>query len=1420
MTSHSPQSTGLEIAVIGMAGRFPGAPSLDRFWENLINDRESLVPLSDEHLREQGATEEDLKDPAYLKIGGLLKNSDHFDAAFFGYSPREAAILDPQQRLFLECAWEALETAGYLGEESPSQVGVFAGAGMNGYLLNLYANSEIRKTTSPYEIFVGNDKDFLATRVSYKLNLCGPSMSIQTACSSSLVAVHTACQSLLSGECDLALAGGVAVSKQLGYRAQQGNIYSPDGHCRPFESRANGTVGGNGVGVVVLKRLEDALSDGDTIDAVIKGSAVTNDGAHKVSYTAPQVDSQAAAIRNALTLADVSAATISYIEAHGTGTAMGDPIEIAALTQAFREQTDQRQFCALGSVKSNIGHLDAAAGIAGFIKTVLALKNRQIPATLHFENPNPEIDFTDSPFRVHSQLSTWEATSHARRAGVSSFGIGGTNAHVILEEAPSAHPLTETRKSPQLLPVSAKSAEALAEMVTRLGQYFQKQPNSSLAHAAFTLQEGRRSFAYRNAVIADDISGIIAELEKPRDPTPVLKNPLLILLFPGQGSPSEGLSPDLLEIPPLCQEVIQSIDPSETITRECLRLFSQQYSLAKLVLDLGIRPAGLLGHSFGEIAAAALAGIFDLKDALHLVTLRSRLMEASPTGAMITVGCSPDKIAPFLNKDLFLAAHNAPDWITISGTTAAIESLKNTLKAEGLPTRCLPTARAFHSPTMDPVAKAVRENLTQISLNSPAFPIISSLTGTWLTHEEATNPDYWARQVREPVKFTQAVETAKSLPDPVFLELSPTPTLTNLVKQHGPLNDIIMVDQKTPSHLAAQLWTIGFSVRWKTLRGEERGRRIPLPTTPFQRSRFWIPPHFQAERKTPQSPVYLPTWKRLPPLSSPSKRQRWLIFGDASNLAEELEKSGNDVCVVEPGEKFETAGFRRFTVNPAAPQSFRDLLSNLADRETRPDHIVFSWKDAEALQNLALALTKQIYLSVITTSEEVLGTENLSPETPGLHGLALVLAQEFPHLSCRVIDLDGETSPANLANELSLTQGPSKVALRGAFRWEPCFENLELDQGKLPLDQTYFLVGDLSSELAKIWAKNLGLSETAKIVLLNTNPDLNPATWLPDFTPDWHATIPKLEDLADTFQSALKANGRPDGVFLCSPTTNQTSAAPLSLLSTAHWNYNHRTKAGLILALDGVLAVSNPRFVCVQSSLSSVLGGIGLGAYAAANVQLDQLIIARNRRGPTRWLGLNWDRIASDDSEISSGRFGGDSEPAFSAAEVWEITEKSLAQNISGILITSPTLLQDRLDHWVEKRTHSTSENQPIAQHTRPELTNAYLAPRTEIEKVIITIWEEFLGMQGIGAEDNFFALGGHSLLAIQIIARLRETFPVEIELRHLVSDNPTPASMVAILEADLPKDEQLDDMENLLAEIQELSPEEARSQLTPAAKS
>jgi acyl transferase domain-containing protein len=701
-------TTGLEIAVIGMAGRFPGAQSVDEFWRNLQQSVESIAPLDDEYLLAQGVSADTLANPSYVKVGGLLQGSDLFDAEFFGISPREAEILDPQQRLFLETAVEALETAGYDSERYSGSIGIYGGAGMNGYLLNLYSNASIRESVSPYDLFVANDKDFLTTRISYKLNLTGPSVDVQTACSSSLVAVHMACQSLLSGECDIALAGGVAISKQLGYWVQAGSIYAPDGHCRAFDAQAAGTVSGNGVGIVVLKRLADAIADGDSIDAVIKGSAINNDGALKMSYTAPSVEAQAAVIRAAQIMAEVSARSICYIEAHGTGTVLGDPIEIAALTQAFGADTAESGFCAIGSVKTNIGHLDAAAGISGFIKTVLALKHQQIPASLHFQQPNPQIDFDNSPFYVNAALADWPTQDSPRRAGVSAFGIGGTNAHVVLEEAPkeTSKPILTNPEHPHLIVLSAKTPTALEQASLNLAAHLESahlEPahletalentalsldsaqSLDLGDVAHTLKIGRRAYDHRRAIVCQIIPEAIKQLRM-QSCQKIAEQPSVIFLFSGQSSQHVNMAKALYHTEPIfkrtldrCAEILGDEIPLLEILSASISsasnpftsgsdlnqtaytqpaLFAVEYSLAQLWMAWGLQPTALLGHSLGEYVAACLASVFDLKTALKLVTLRGRLMQQMPSGAMLTVALSAEAVTPWLSDEIALAVSN------------------------------------------------------------------------------------------------------------------------------------------------------------------------------------------------------------------------------------------------------------------------------------------------------------------------------------------------------------------------------------------------------------------------------------------------------------------------------------------------------------------------------------------------------------------------------------------------------------------------------------------------------------------------------------------------------------------------------------------------------------------------------------------
>ncbi len=711
------------VAIVGLSGRFPGAPSVERFWDNLCSGLSSIARFSDEELAAAGVSPEQRRDPRYVPAGGVLDGVELFDAGFFGYNPREAELLDPQQRLFLECAWEALENAGYDSQRVPGPVGVFASLGFSRYLGQILANGD-PAAVGGLQLLLGNDKDFLATRVSYKLDLAGPSMTVQTACSSSLVAVHLACQNLRLGACDMALAGGVSIAlpQGSGYLYEEGGIASPDGFCRAFDAEARGTVGGSGIGIVVLKRLEDALADGDTIHAVLLGSAVNNDGGTaKAGYTAPSVAGQAAVIAAALAAAGVSPESVGYVEAHGSGTPLGDPIEVAALNQVFGRGTRRAGSSLLGSVKTNVGHLDAAAGVTGLIKTALALEHRQIPPSLHFTAPNPAIDFAAGPFRVAERLTDWNADGGPRRAGVSAFGIGGTNVHAVLEEAPPAAPSSSSRPW-QVLLLSARTPAALERMTDRLADRLEADPDLSLADAAYTLRVGRRPFAHRRAVLAATREDAVTALRE-RDPRRVWTSAAretaagrrsVAFLLPGVGDQYPGLARDLyveelvfrqeidrcaeLLVPHLGLDLREALFATEeteesapaksdlrallgrggrreSAARVLLRetriaqpaMFALGYALARLWMSWGAQPAALLGYSLGEYTAACLAGVMELPDALALVARRARLIGELAPGALLAVPLTEEETRARLIPELSLAAVNAPAVSVVSG---------------------------------------------------------------------------------------------------------------------------------------------------------------------------------------------------------------------------------------------------------------------------------------------------------------------------------------------------------------------------------------------------------------------------------------------------------------------------------------------------------------------------------------------------------------------------------------------------------------------------------------------------------------------------------------------------------------------------------------------------------------------------------
>ena len=992
------------IAVVGMALRVPGAYTLEEFWNNLQSHEDCFSRLSRLELEQTAVTPTVLTNPSIVHAKPMIDDLEYFDANFFGISDSMAKQTNPTHRLFLECCWEAMESAGIKPGDTDQTTGVFVGGEFEdiSYLAH-HLDTDVSNASEGFAMQLGNFPDYLALRVSYELDLKGPSMISNATCATSLIAVHQAIQNLRSGVCDAAFAGGARIEFPPApyYEVGIQGMRSSSGRVRPFDAAADGTVFGNGLGVVLLKRLEDAVRDGNPIHAVIRGIGISNDGRpeDKQSFTAPTVSGQKQAIQQAFTNSGVTPETIGYIECHGTATEIGDPIELRSLTEVYRESSDLMGYCKVGAVKGHIGHLGAAAGIAGLIKACLVVSKGQFTALANFEKANPKIDLSDSPFVIEAESRVWNANGHPRRAGVSSFGFGGANAHLILEEyvAPVKQTTADGKDQPQLLPFSAKSEAALRRRIMDTASFCEDNPDVSVEAIANTLQNGRVSMPYRSYLVtssgtAADIVGQIRGIQASRQPT--RSNRPIVFLFPGQGSQMPDMGKELYETQPLYREIVdhcaeilademgfdirekiflqegESFEEAKTELSQTFiaqpALFVVEYALSKLLESWGLRPSAMLGHSLGELVAACLAGVYSLETGLKLVALRGRLMQKSEPGSMLAVFLSLEELQAIMPDNLDLAAINSPTSTVVAGPDSAISDFAEQLDARGIGNRLLATSHAYHSRMLDSTREEFRAELQDFDFQPPVACSISNVTGLPLTESQARDPNYWVDQRQNPVKFTEGLENFPADEFPIFIEVGPGRVLTRFVAQHGPsfdtitcLNEVagdVVVDTAAILESLAKVWTLGGEIDWGTNGAENPVPMLRMPSYPFQRKFYWTDRDSEDEETAASYPLalYEPGWTKADFDDKPALDQKtqWLIFADEGGVAEQIIDGligSDESCVkVEVGDRYEMLTSSHYRIRPASSSDLQEMLAQVDFDIEIPIRVLHFWNFGQA----------------------------------------------------------------------------------------------------------------------------------------------------------------------------------------------------------------------------------------------------------------------------------------------------------------------------------------------------------------------------------------------------------------------------------------------------------------------------------------
>jgi acyl transferase domain-containing protein len=1457
------------IAIVGMAGWFIDADDVDTFWANLKAGRE-CVGANVRVIKSAGAIGSHIVEPTKLP-----ERPSTFDASLFGLSPREAERLEPQQRQFLELAWEAMEDGGYAVETAGANVGVFGGANFTSY----YGLAAQVRFPECLDDMIGADKDYLATRVAHHLGLKGPALTVQCACSTSLVAVHLACQSLLSGECDAALAGGVGVTRPRlsRYTYMPGGILSPDGFCRAFDADAKGTVFTEGAGVVLLMRLEDALLRRHPIYAVMRGSAVNNDGGGKPSYMAPSIAGQERVIRAAMAAAGVSPADIGFIEAHGSATVLGDAIELAALSRVFRGEVDGVGVCRLGSVKTNIGHTASAAGVAGLMKAALALKHELIPANVNFCTPNPDLDLTRSPFRVNADAEPWPRRKGRKRyAGVSSFGVGGTNAHAILEEAPQL-PAAHARREPYVLTLSARSEEALGASAVALHKRLARASRRELADVAYTLNVGRRPLEHRATMVCSDVR----EARRMLSQSATLGGHLapgvnrLAFLFPGQGSQYAGMGRQLYQEGAFgaaideCLAVLKSengpdlsplflgtsapsdFELAQTRIAQPL-IFTFEYALARLLISWGTKPQYAIGHSVGEFAAACLAGVFSLPAALKLVALRGALMQTLPAGAMLAVIAPPDAFV--VPPELDVAAVNSPRQTVLSGPRDAITEFSKALGRAGIPSGVLRTSHAFHSRMMDPILAEFREAVLSVEIGAPVFPIVSSVTAGLLAQETLRDPDYWVRHIREPVLFEQGLDTLVRRGVDAVLEVGPGRQLSGLAQQNGLHRQHVRIintmnhegsehaERSALVEAISRLWLEGGGVDWTAFHAGEKRRMVRLPAYTFDRRQFRSEPAKGratelAEKLEPSRWLYLPSWRRVTPTrraDGPGSDGCWLVLEDQDRsdargqIAARLSSSGERVISVRWGDEFKEIDERTFALDANSPKDVANLFEILKSRNLVPRRIVHAFGlggEDDGLESadeppeifarrqqsgiLSLAHCLKAYREVFRREPshfeivasgllDVTGTEPLRPAGTSALAFARVAPQENVQLTTRVLDVDprllvpGNTGKRAYTQIVEAIMSPLEervMALRENYWWAQGVEPCPVAEGAVPRLKrggVYLITGGMGY-IGMIFARHLASQWGAQLILAGRSPleDAAPADAAQPSRKDRltelatlggealyiQADVSKLEDVQRLRAAIHQRFGRLDGIIFGAGTVEARGAIH-ELDETQLLEENFAAKVhGLKHVLDA-FGADPLDFGIVLSSISTLLGGMGLCAYSAANQIADILVFRHRRKGHLNWTTTNWDLWGDGHLGEAGHRFGFLLALAIQPEEGAKALEEILSLPQLPQVIVSTHDLAARIAYWVSGGVLSAAAI-PDVQHKRPSLATTYVEVEGEFEHKLHAVLSRILGIETIGRDDDFFEMGGHSILALRASVDIQDILPPDAPAPNLY-DTPT----------------------------------------------